>query len=438
MFWRTASKSGALGDRIDHINKLDDQMSGTDENELHAKTAAGVNTGTDTPPTSRPLRASLVLGVPLFGLAAIVVYALQFPFKIFVTVCGVGALTAVAAMFAGGLLGLLFGIPRSVATDEPAGVAINRTDRIPPNAAYVANTNLEQISDWLTKILVGVGLVQLSEIGRGISTLTDLLVPGLGGQSSSRVLAFALLVFFTVWGFIVGYMFARTYLPRLFRTADEEALRVKVQEVHAELVAVQERTELQEERDVRALSLVNRQLAVGAAEGMGIGQDALNEAVTKASRPVLIQIFSQAQTLRTATWRDRKQTMEQTIPVFRALIHADQRKRFHRNYGQLAYALKDQQRPDFVGALAAIEEAIRIRDSLGDRGWILYEMVRAECRIRRDPDFTAGRPSNADARAAILSDLRVAAQIGWIRELVREKEPFHSWREINGVSPNDA
>jgi len=29
---------------------------------------------------------------------------------------------------------------------------------------YSGNTNLEQISDWLTKILVGVGLTQLREI----------------------------------------------------------------------------------------------------------------------------------------------------------------------------------------------------------------------------------------------------------------------------------
>ena len=413
-------------------------MAHSAEDELHGRTVARMDTRVQTPSrTSRVLRASLVLGVPLFGLLTIVVYALQFPSGTLVTVCGVGAITAIAAMFAGGLLGLLFGIPRSVAIIESTGTA-QGTDRVPPNAAYVANTNLEQISDWLTKILVGVGLVQLGAIGRGVGTLIDFLAPGLGGLASSRILAFGLLVFFCVWGFIVGYMFARTYLPRLFRTADEEALRVEVQEVHAELVATQERIEHQEDRDVRALSWTSRQLAVGASEGRAIAQDDLNKAVSDASRSIRIQIFAQAQALRAATWRDRKPIMEQTIPIFRALIHADKDKRFHRNYGQLGYALKDQQNPDYVGALAAIEEAIRIRDASGDRGWVLYEMVRAECRISLDPDFAARRPSSIDVRSAILADLKVAARVGWIRDAVRGKEPFRSWRELNGISPNEA
>src|SRR5271166_176498 len=57
--------------------------------------------------------------------------------------------TAVIAV----ILGLVFGVPRA-RSEFIAGA----TER------YAANSNLEQISDWLTKLLVGAGLVQLTSV----------------------------------------------------------------------------------------------------------------------------------------------------------------------------------------------------------------------------------------------------------------------------------
>ena len=69
----------------------------------------------------------------------------------------------------GGVFSLLFGIPKSVsdpvmASSLPAsnvGTASTEattSNTLPPR--YEVNTDLEQISDWLTKIMVGVGLTQ--------------------------------------------------------------------------------------------------------------------------------------------------------------------------------------------------------------------------------------------------------------------------------------
>src|SRR6185503_13654313 len=63
--------------------------------------------------------------------------------------CG-GALVALAPAAVGALLGFVFGIPKTLQSNAPPAAD--------GKAAYQVNTNLEQISDWLTKMLVGVGL----------------------------------------------------------------------------------------------------------------------------------------------------------------------------------------------------------------------------------------------------------------------------------------
>ena len=74
---------------------------------------------------------------------------------------------AIASTMVGALLGFLFGIPRSLQqqTSNPptAGDAGQQQDGKPKLAglqAFRNNTSLEEISDWLTKIIIGIGLVQ--------------------------------------------------------------------------------------------------------------------------------------------------------------------------------------------------------------------------------------------------------------------------------------
>ena len=63
------------------------------------------------------------------------------------SVVGAGIGVAVASLAVAGLLGLIFGVPR---VHEPAASATQ--------GHYLPNTNLEELSDWLAKVLVGVGL----------------------------------------------------------------------------------------------------------------------------------------------------------------------------------------------------------------------------------------------------------------------------------------
>ena len=56
--------------------------------------------------------------------------------------------------------------PEQAIVQLPGADAVARERRL--EIAYRPNTNLEQISDWLTKLLVGACLVQLSAIRTGL------------------------------------------------------------------------------------------------------------------------------------------------------------------------------------------------------------------------------------------------------------------------------
>lgn len=76
-------------------------------------------------------------------------------------VIGVGLFLMGAGVSIGSMLGFLFGVPRSNVHLGPDGQAETGDE-----PAYVPNTNLETISDWLTKVVVGVGLVETFSAAR--------------------------------------------------------------------------------------------------------------------------------------------------------------------------------------------------------------------------------------------------------------------------------
>ena len=128
----------------------------------------------------------------------------------FLSVFALGLAASAAAFFAGVLLGFLFALPKTI-------------DRAGGNESRLStNTNLDQISDWLTKILVGLGLVQLGKVTHGISSLGASLAPGLGGGAGAKTFAVTIVVYSAFDGFLVGYIWTRIDLSRRFRVAAED------------------------------------------------------------------------------------------------------------------------------------------------------------------------------------------------------------------------
>jgi len=363
---------------------------------------------------TRLWRRGLTL-VAAIGLAGVITYSAGVGSW---SVLAVSAMVSAGAFVAGGLLGFLFGIPQSLTGTEEGEPVAGR-------AGYRSNTNLEQISDWLTKILVGVGLVQISSLVRETGELVDWLAPGLGGEPSSPVFALSLLVFFTVSGFLLLYVATRITLGPVFARAD-----TLLNYVDERIEAVEQTRREQEEHDVQALALVNRQLDPDPSAPTP-SQEELDEAVERASPLVRAQIFARArdQRRRYANASDERGRAlhDRTIPVFRALIAADPEERFHRSHAQLGYALKDREPADWRGAETALADAIRIREHAGDGGFLLYEFNRAACRIALNPE----------ARDAILGDVRAAARSPWLRATMLKQDPFLTWLRENGVGEDD-
>lgn len=149
----------------------------------------------------------------------------------FVLIQGVGMrapafLWALAMLASGGLVGFLFGIPR-VLQDTGAGAVIhtdandksNQSSGLPAYRMQV-NTNLEQISDWLTKIIVGIGLIELRNVPGYLNRLSLFIASGLGNPLQSQVMAIAIVLYFSVLGFLGGYLMTRIYLAQAFSRAD--------------------------------------------------------------------------------------------------------------------------------------------------------------------------------------------------------------------------
>jgi tetratricopeptide (TPR) repeat protein len=172
----------------------------------------------------------------LAGLVPTLLFTAQLDRDEALGVAAASLLLAGACFSAGFLLGFLFGIPRPVQQVPAAGAA--SASELP---RYLSNTNLGQVSDWLTKILVGVGLTQIASIGRHVDNLLDYLRPALGDLETSAPFGLALLSFYTVGGFMVGYLWTSIHLPSVLRTRDvederreREALREKIAQYPAE------------------------------------------------------------------------------------------------------------------------------------------------------------------------------------------------------------
>jgi hypothetical protein len=338
------------------------------------------------------------LGV--LGIIGIALFASQAPgsWKVFST----GLLVAGSSGAVGGIVGFLFGIPRS--PQETSGA----------NTQYQANTNLEQVSDWLTKILVGVGLVQLARAPSGIGRLADDLKVPLGDLPSSAGFGLALVIGFAILGFLFLYLWARIALPRELPTV---------------AAAVAQALSQVDSKDTKALSLTNQQLSPQG--GPSPAQVELNAAVLSASTATKIQIFNQAERCRADNRSTDKPRMGLAEPIFRALIASDSEQAHHRAHGSLGWLLKDKDPPNWSAARDELTTAIRIRDAHGIPGWGLYEANRALCNINLDPAKGTSNPTNPKLVELINNDLRVASADDYAKQMVAAVPDIQAWLKAN-------
>ncbi|HBB97903.1 MAG TPA: hypothetical protein DC054_21180 [Blastocatellia bacterium] len=131
----------------------------------------------------------------------------------------ISLMIAAASVAAGLFLGFLFGIPKindkQVNPPPPTGNPPPPGGPVPdPPARLKPNSNLVEISDWLTKMIVGVGLFQLSKLPGNLRLLAEYMADAFGKNAVPSALVITILCYFSIFGFLLGYLWARIYLMK--------------------------------------------------------------------------------------------------------------------------------------------------------------------------------------------------------------------------------
>ena len=347
------------------------------------------------------------------GVGSTLIYTSQVPGGVRWSVFGTALALSAAAFLAGAIPGFLFGIPHTVqgATSSTG------------EAQYQGNTNLEQVSDWLTKIIVGIGLVQIGRVLPALGRLASNLRAPLGGQASSAAFGLGTAISYALLGFFFVYLWSRVvFTPQLNREHFSELL---------------------DKRDsdrLNALMLVTRQL-YSLKGGTNPPQGELNTAIAKVADATRLEIFELAEKVRKDNWLkdEDKPFMALSIPVFQALITADGDEKLHRTHGSLGWALKDKKHPEWRKAIEELTTAIKIREKLDVDGWRLYEANRALCCIKLIDELPAGDPSIQSLRIMIAQDLETALVESYAREkMIDHNQDIKRWLQDHGLPQTKA
>jgi hypothetical protein len=150
---------------------------------------------------------------------------------------GQGLLAAGGPAAVGILIGFVFGFPNATPLPRNGGGRSNAKDgATPPSTGVIPNTNLKEVSDWLTKILLGATLTQLKTIADVASKAADALGVVFGGGSTGHTIGGLVIAFFSIAGFFTGYLITSLFLPREIQNLfDDLALSPDAESIVAQL-----------------------------------------------------------------------------------------------------------------------------------------------------------------------------------------------------------
>jgi hypothetical protein len=132
------------------------------------------------------------------------------------------ALLSLAFGALGSLVGFLFGIPRRLRKSD-TGSKRNGTNKDSTTAEHrkprntLVKTNLEEVSDWLTKIILGAGLTQLIGLPTKMKQLGEYLAPRF---ENDALLPISIVMNSVVFGFFTGYVLTQLFLVTALKEAE--------------------------------------------------------------------------------------------------------------------------------------------------------------------------------------------------------------------------
>jgi hypothetical protein len=123
-----------------------------------------------------------------------------------ITTFGILFLLSLAATGGGGIVGFVFGVPRYRTSAHVDGT-------------FQYNSNLEQVSDWLTKIIIGATLVEIDSIAGAIGRVS-LFIGGEIGHVGGATVACSAIVFSFVGGFMWAYLWVSLRLIEQWKATE--------------------------------------------------------------------------------------------------------------------------------------------------------------------------------------------------------------------------
>ena len=182
----------------------------------------------------------------------------------------------------------------------------------------------------------------------------------------------------------------------------------------------------------RVCKLISPQSDETVVQSLEIG-----ELVKKASQFAKDAVFQIAKVNRRSNRTSDTDLMSRSIPIFKALIDSNKKNDRHYYYGQLAYALKDQNNADWENAESNFDMAINIRGSSEPE--YFYEFNRAICKIVKSESSTV---AETDLFEMILQDLRfskkgIGERFVTLVEKDIENRSLYNWIYKNKISISD-
>jgi hypothetical protein len=171
-----------------------------------------------------PTRWLLVAFAFLLGILAECLYG--FAARPWLATFSASLLFSLAALVAGGFFGFLFGLPQSHGSSSTSQhsssppvspLAADDLLSVPasPSSDITASTNLQQVADWLTKLILGAGLTQLGRLPHASAVLFRAMSASIGGSASATVasgsssataVAGGIAIYFALLGFVTGWL----------------------------------------------------------------------------------------------------------------------------------------------------------------------------------------------------------------------------------------
>ncbi len=319
----------------------------------------------------------------------------------------------VAMAFAGTLGGVLFGYRQE-------GLVFpfweQRTRRRTLNLGFIADCVWGASGALVVFVIIPLDLTSGSGVAAQMTHNIKLLaIAFIGGYGGPAVMDLAL---------------SRTFKDLADRT---EQVAQQTEDMQSKL----DKREQQDALDIKALEYVDIQLSDTMAPAP---EHELVAAIREASPAALENIFQRAKETRHHAWllkqrgEESHQMTERTIPIFMGLLGSHYGNQRHRYHAQLAYALKDQDKPEWEKAKEALENATKLLEESNRPMSPYYKFNWALCAIELDVPVRPSQRSSSELREAVAEALRVACNFWKLKAAVLNNESIGAWLKRNRLS----